>query len=320
MFCHQFKLTDWLRIRYGLLYAIDPASDGPIPISTTAASVVGYFEKQRMRSADSFMEIPKMESFGSVHNRLWSSTSDLSFSNSSFEFVAHHIVQQSDGCYTPQNSLRIEIWSNNPLYSSVPIAFDEVDVKSWVSAKCAAQQKGSRDVTEERFQVIKPFDAIRSSALVEMQSLKQLDIPIKLRVSLNYKQTWLATIEIGRVSPLMGLKIVDVDAFSQRMTLTIIADNGIRVGFRKVPPASVVILNGSKVPGLSRSVVLQGPMAPLQALLSELLVEGAISGSGYVTITIDDGGGTGISNLPSLNSTFHLQVWMLESIHKCSHH
>ena len=261
-----------------------------------------------MRSIDSSMEIPRMESFGSVHNRLWSSTSDLSFPNSSFEFVAYHIFQESDGCYTPQNALRIEIWSNNPLYSSVPIAFDEIDVKSWVSAKCAAQQKGSRDITEERFQVIKPFDAIRSSALVELQSLKQLDIPVKLRVTLNYKQIWLATIEIGRVSPLMGLQIVDVDAFSQSMTLTIIADNGIVVGFRKVPPASVIILNGAKIPGLSQSVVLRGQMALLQALLSELLVEGSISGSGNVTINIDDGGGTGISNLPSLNSTFHLQV------------
>ena len=261
-----------------------------------------------MRSIDSSMEIPRMESFGSVHNRLWSSTSDLSFPNSSFEFVAYHIFQESDGCYTPQNALRIEIWSNNPLYSSVPIAFDEVDVKSLVSAKCAAQQKSSRDITEERYQVIKPFNAIGSSAMIELQSIKQLDDPIKLRLSLSYKQSWLASIEVGRVTPLMGLQIVDVDAFSQRMTLTIVADVGIRVGFRKVPAASVAMLNGSKVPGLSRSVVLQGQMSPLQSLLSELLVESAYPGTGYVTITIDDGGGTGISTLPSLNSTFLLQV------------
>ncbi len=249
-----------------------------------------------------------MESFGSVHNALWSSTSDLSFPDSSFEFAAHHIIQESDGCYTPQNALRIEVWSNDPLYSSIPVAFDEVDVKSLVSAKCAAQQKSSRDITEERYQVIKPFNAIGSSAMIELQSIKQLDDPIKLRLSLSYKQSWLASIEVGRATPLMGLQIVDVDAFSQRMTLTIVADVGIRVGFRKVPAASVAMLNGSKVPGLSRSVVLQGQMSPLQSLLSELLVESAYPGTGYVTITIDDGGGTGISTLPSLNSTFLLQV------------
>ncbi len=249
-----------------------------------------------------------MESFGSVHNALWSSTIDLSFPDSSFEFAAHHIIQESDGCYTPQNALRIEVWSNDPLYSSIPVAFDEVDVKSLVSAKCAAQQKSSRDITEERYQVIKPFNAIGSSAMIELQSIKQLDDPIKLRLSLSYKQSWLASIEVGRVTPLMGLQIVDVDAFSQRMTLTIVADVGIRVGFRKVPSASVAMLNGSKMPGLSRSIVLQGQMSPLQSLLSELLVESAYPGTGYVTITIDDGGGTGISTLPSLNSTFLLQV------------
>jgi hypothetical protein len=293
-----------------LLYAIDPASDGPVPIATTSASVVAYFERQRRRSADSSVKIPSMESFGSVHNRLWSSTADISFLNTSFEFVAEHIVQDRDGCYTPQNSLRLEIWSNHPLYSSVPVAFDEVDVNNWVSAKCAAQQKGSRDITEERFQLIKPFSPIVSSAIIQLRSVKQLDDPIKLHVSLNYKQSWRATVEVGRVTPLMGLQIVDVDAFSQKMTLTITANLGIKIGFRKTPPSSIVILAG-RVPGLSQSVILQGLMAPLQVSLSELLVESSFSGTGFVNFTIDDGGGTGISNLPSLNSTFYLQVWML---------
>jgi hypothetical protein len=249
-----------------------------------------------------------MESFGSVQNRLWSSTADLLFPNASFEFVASHIFQESDGCYTPQNTLRIEIWSNNPLYSSVPIAFDEVDVKSWVSAKCAAQQKGSRDITEERFQLIKPFTSIRSSAVIQLQSIKQLDDPVKMQLNLSYKQNWRVTIEVGRVTALMGLQIVDVDAFSQRMTLTVLADAGIKVGFRKFLPASILILNSSSIPGMSRSIVMQGQRASLQALLSELLVEGASPGTGNVLFTIDDGGGTGISDLPSLNSTFSLQV------------
>ena len=287
---------------------MEPLSGGPLPIATTSASVVGYFERQKLRSKDSSAEIPKMESFGSVHNRLWSSTADLSFPNASFEFVASHIFQESDGCYTPQNTLRIEIWSNNPLYSSVPIAFDEVDVKSWVSAKCAAQQKGSRDITEERFQLIKPFTSISSSAVIQLQSIKQLDDPVKMQLKLSYKQSWRVTIEVGRVTALMGLQIVDVDAFSQRMTLTVVADAGIKVGFRKFLPASVLILNSSSIPGMSRSIVMQGQRASLQALLSELLVEGASPGTGNVLFTIDDGGGTGISNLPSLNSTFSLQV------------
>ena len=291
-----------------MLYAMDPVSDGPLPIATTTASVVAYFEKQKSRSADSSVEIPKMETFGSVYNKLWSSTADLSFPNASFDFVASHILQESDGCYTPQNALRFEIWSNNPLYSSVPIAFDDVDVKNWVSAKCAAQQKGSRDITEERFQLIKPFNAISSSAVIQLQSLKQLDEPVKLQVSLNYRQSWRAIVEVGRVTTLMGLQIVDVDAFSQRMTLTIVADAGIKIGFLKFPPASVTVLNGAKVPGLTQSVVLQGQMVLLQALLSELIVEGASAGTGHITFTIDDGGGTGISELPSLNSTFALQV------------
>ena len=287
---------------------MEPLSGGPLPISTTSASVVGYFERQKLRSKDSSAEIPKMESFGSVHNRLWSSTADLSFPNASFEFVASHIFQESDGCYTPQNTLRIEIWSNNPLYSSVPIAFDEVDVKSWVSAKCAAQQKGSRDITEERFQLIKPFTSISSSAVIQLQSIKQLDDPVKMQLKLSYKQSWRVTIEVGRVTALMGLQIVDVDAFSQRMTLTVVADAGIKVGFRKFLPASVLLLNSSSIPGMSRSIVMQGQRASLQALVSELLVEGASPGTGIVLFTIDDGGGTGISNLPSLNSTFSLQV------------
>lgn len=287
---------------------MEPLSGGPLPIATTSASVVGYFERQKLRSKDSSAEIPKMESFGSVHNRLWSSTADLSFPNASFEFVASHIFQESDGCYTPQNTLRIEIWSNNPLYSSVPIAFDEVDVKSWVSAKCAAQQKGSRDITEERFQLIKPFTSISSSAVIQLQSIKQLDDPVKMQLKLSYKQSWRVTIEVGRVTALMGLQIVDVDAFSQRMTLTVVADAGIKVGFRKFLPASVLLLNSSSIPGMSRSIVMQGQRASLQALLSELLVEGASPGTGIVLFTIDDGGGTGISNLPSLNSTFSLQV------------
>jgi hypothetical protein len=287
---------------------VEPLSGGPLPIATTSASVVGYFERQKLRSKDSSAEIPKMESFGSVHNRLWSSTADLSFPNASFEFVASHIFQESDGCYTPQNTLRIEIWSNNPLYSSVPIAFDEVDVKSWVSAKCAAQQKGSRDITEERFQLIKPFTSISSSAVIQLQSIKQLDDPVKMQLKLSYKQSWRVTIEVGRVTALMGLQIVDVDAFSQRMTLTVVADAGIKVGFRKFLPASVLLLNSSSIPGMSRSIVMQGQRASLQALLSELLVEGASPGTGIVLFTIDDGGGTGISNLPSLNSTFSLQV------------
>jgi hypothetical protein len=287
---------------------VDPLSDGPVPIATTSASIVGYFERQKLRSQDSSADIPKMESFGSVQNRLWSSTADLSFPNASFEFVASHIFQESDGCYTPQNSLRIEIWSNNPLYSSVPIAFDEVDVKSWVSAKCAAQQKGSRDITEERFQLIKPFTSISSSAVIQLQSIKQLDDPVKMQLNLSYKQNWRVTIEVGRVTALMGLQIVDVDAFSQRMTLTVLADAGIKVGFRKFLPASILILNSSSIPGMSRSIVMQGQRASLQALLSELLVEGASPGTGNVLFTIDDGGGTGISNLPSLNSTFSLQV------------
>ena len=287
---------------------MEPLSGGPLPIATTSASVVGYFERQKLRSKDSSAEIPKMESFGSVHNRLWSSTADLSFPNASFEFVASHIFQESDGCYTPQNTLRIEIWSNNPLYSSVPIAFDEVDVKSWVSAKCAAQQKGSRDITEERFQLIKPFTSISSSAVIQLQSIKHLDDPVKMQLKLSYKQSWRVTIEVGRVTALMGLQIVDVDAFSQRMTLTVVADAGIKVGFRKFLPASVLLLNSSSIPGMSRSIVMQGQRASLQALLSELLVEGASPGTGIVLFTIDDGGGTGISNLPSLNSTFSLQV------------
>jgi hypothetical protein len=287
---------------------VDPLSDGPLPIATTSASIVGYFERQKLRSKDSSADIPKMESFGSVQNQLWSSTADLSFPNASFEFVASHIFQESDGCYTPQNTLRIEIWSNNPLYSSVPIAFDEIDVKSWVSAKCAAQQKGSRDITEERFQIIKPFTSISSSAVIQLQSIKQLDDPVKMQLNLSYKQSWRVTIEVGRVTALMGLQIVDVDAFSQRMTLTVVADAGIKVGFRKFLPASVLILNSSSIPGMSRSIVLQGQRASLQALLSELLVEGASLGAGNVLFTIDDGGGTGISNLPSLNSTFSLQV------------
>ncbi len=287
---------------------MDPLSDGPLPIATTSASIVGYFERQKLRSKDSSADIPKMESFGSVQNQLWSSTADLSFPNASFEFVASHIFQESDGCYTPQNTLRIEIWSNNPLYSSVPIAFDEIDVKSWVSAKCAAQQKGSRDITEERFQIIKPFTSISSSAVIQLQSIKQLDDPVKMQLNLSYKQSWRVTIEVGRVTALMGLQIVDVDAFSQRMTLTVVADAGIKVGFRKFLPASVLILNSSSIPGMSRSIVLQGQRASLQALLSELLVEGASLGAGNVLFTIDDGGGTGISNLPSLNSTFSLQV------------
>jgi hypothetical protein len=132
-----------------------------------------------------------------------------------------------------------------------------------------------------------------------------------LHVSLTYRQQWRATIEVGRVTPLMGLQIVDVDAFSAKMTLTVIADVGITVGFRKFPPSSITILGGSKVPGLSQKVVLQGQMAPLQDLLSELLVEGVVPGIGYVKFTIDDGGGTGISDVPSLNSTFSLQVWLL---------
>ena len=287
---------------------MDPLSDGPVPIATTSASVVGYFERQKLRGIESSAEIPKMESFGSVQNRLWSSTVDLSFPNASLEFVASHIFQESDGCYTPQNTLRIEIWSNNPLYSSVPIAFDEVDVKSWVSAKCAAQQKGSRDITEERFQLIKPFTSISSSAVIQLQSIKQLDDPVKMQLKLSYKQSWRVTIEVGRVTALMGLQIVDVDAFSQRMTLTVVADAGIKVGFRKFLPASVLLLNSSSIPGMSRSIVMQGQRASLQALLSELLVEGASPGTGIVLFTIDDGGGTGISNLPSLNSTFSLQV------------
>ena len=287
---------------------MEPLSGGPLPIATTSASVVGYFERQKLRSKDSSAEIPKMESVGSVHNRLWSSTADLSFPNASFEFVASHIFQESDGCYTPQNTLRIEIWSNNPLYSSVPIAFDEVDVKSWVSAKCAAQQKGSRDITEERFQLIKPFTSISSSAVIQLQSIKQLDDPVKMQLNLSYKQNWRVTIEVGRVTALMGLQIVHVDAFSQRMTLTVLADAGIKVGFRKFLPASVLLLNSSSIPGMSRSIVMQGQRASLQALLSELLVEGASLGAGNVLFTIDDGGGTGISNLPSLNSTFSLQV------------
>jgi hypothetical protein len=282
-------------------------------MATTTASVVAYFERQRSRSSDSSAEIPIMESLGSVHNRLWSSTADVSFPNASFEFVAEHIVQERDGCYTPQNSLRIEIWSNHPLHSSVPIAFDEVDVRNWVSAKCAAQQKSSRDITEERFQLIKPFNSIASSAVIEMHSLKQLNAPIKLHVTLNYRQSWRVTVEVGRVTPLMGLQIVDVDAFSQKMTLTVTANIGIKVGFRQTPPSSIAVLAG-KVPGLSESVILHGLMAPLQALLSELLVESSFPGTGYITFTIDDGGGTGISNLPSLNSTFHLQV-----SHTCCH-
>ena len=291
---------------------MDPVSDGPLPIATTTASVVVYFEKQKSRTADSSVQIPKMETFGSVHNKLWSSIADLSFPNASFDLVASHILQESDGCYTPQNALRFEIWCNNPLYSSIPIAFNEVDVKNWVSAKCAAQQKGSRDITEERFQLIKPFNAISSSAVIQLQSLKKLDDPVKLQVSLNYRQSWRATIEVGRVTPLMGLQIVDVDAFSQRMTLTVVADPGIKVGFRKFPPASVTVLNGAKVPGLSQSIVLQGQLVLLQSLLSELLVEGASPGTGHITFTIDDGGGTGISEFPSLNSTFTLQVcWLL---------
>jgi hypothetical protein len=287
---------------------VDPLSDGPVPIATTSASVVGYFERQKLRSIESSAEIPKMESFGSVQNRLWSSTVDLSFPNASLEFVASHIFQESDGCYTPQNALRIEIWSNNPMYSSVPIAFDEIDAKSWVSAKCAAQQKGSRDITEERFQIIKPFTAISSSAVIQLQSTKQLEVPIKMRLQLSYRQSWRVTIEVGRVTALMGLKIVDVDAFSQRMTLTVVADAGIKVGFRKFLPASIVLLNSSSIPGMSRSVVMQGSRSSLQELLSELLVEGASPGTGNVLFTIDDGGGTGISDLPSLNSTFSLQV------------
>jgi hypothetical protein len=287
---------------------VDPLSDGPVPIATTSASIVGYFERQKLRSQDSSADIPKMDSFGSVQNRLWSSTADLSFPNASFEFVASHIFQEGDGCYTPQNTLRIEIWSNNPLYSSVPIAFDEVDVKSWVSAKCAAQQKGSRDITEERFQLIKPFTSISSSAVIQLQSIKQLDDPVKMQLNLSYEQNWRVTIEVGRVTALMGLQIVDVDAFSQRMTLTVLADAGIKVGFRKSLPASILILNSSSIPGMSRSIVMQGQRASLQALLSELLVEGASPGTGNVLFTIDDGGGTGISNLPSLNSTFSLQV------------
>ncbi len=287
---------------------MDPLSDGPVPIATTSASVVGYFERQKLRSIESSAEIPKMESFGSVQNRLWSSTVDLSFPNASLEFVASHIFQESDGCYTPQNALRIEIWSNNPMYSSVPIAFDEIDAKSWVSAKCAAQQKGSRDITEERFQIIKPFTAISSSAVIQLQSTKQLEVPIKMRLQLSYRQSWRVTIEVGRVTALMGLKIVDVDAFSQRMTLTVVADAGIKVGFRKFLPASIVLLNSSSIPGMSRSVVMQGSRSSLQELLSELLVEGASPGTGNVLFTIDDGGGTGISDLPSLNSTFSLQV------------
>ena len=287
---------------------MDPVSDGPLPIATTTASVVAYFEKQKSRSADSSVEIPKMETFGSVYNKLWSSTADLSFPNASFDFVASHILQESDGCYTPQNALRFEIWSNNPLYSSVPIAFDDVDVKNWVSAKCAAQQKGSRDITEERFQLIKPFTSISSSAVIQLQSIKQLDDPVKMQLKLSYKQSWRVTIEVGRVTALMGLQIVDVDAFSQRMTLTVVADAGIKVGFRKFLPASVLLLNSSSIPGMSRSIVMQGQRASLQALLSELLVEGASPGTGNVLFTIDDGGGTGISDLPSLNSTFSLQV------------
>jgi hypothetical protein len=261
-----------------------------------------------MRSEDSFVDIPKIETFGTVHNRLWSSTADLMFPNASFEFVADHILQNSDGCYAPQNALRIEIWSNDALYSSIPVAFDEIDLKNWVLAKCAAQQKGSRDITEERFQLIKPFNSISASAIIPLQSIKVLDNPVKLHVSLHYTQKWRVVVELGRVTPLMGLQIVDVDAFSQRMVLTIVADPGIRVGFRRFPPPSIAVLNGSKVPGLSQSVVLQGQMAPLQALLSELLVESASPGRGFVKFVIDDGGGTGISNLPTLNSTFLLQV------------
>lgn len=311
MYFRNAVLFNYPQNRYGLLYNKDPMSDQPVPSATTTASVVAYFERQRRRSADSFVNIPKIESFGSIHNRLWSSTADMTFPNASFEFVAEHILQESNGCYTPQNTLRIEIWSNHPLYSSVPIAFDEVDVNSWVSAKCAAQQKGSRDVTEERFQLIKPFNSIGSSAVIQLQSIKQLDTPVRLHVSLTYRQQWRATIEVGRVTPLMGLQIVDVDAFSAKMTLTVIADVGITVGFRKFPPSSITILGGSKVPGLSQKVVLQGQMAPLQDLLSELLVEGVVPGIGYVKFTIDDGGGTGISDVPSLNSTFSLQVWLL---------
>jgi hypothetical protein len=249
-----------------------------------------------------------MESFGSVHNRLWSSTADMSFPNSSLEFVAEHIVQERDGCYTPQNALRIEIWSNHPLYSSIPVAFDEVDVKSWVSAKCAAQQKSSRDITEERFQLIKPFNPIKSSAIIQLQATKKLDMPLKLQVTLDYRQSWRVTVEVGRVTPVMGLQIVDVDAFSQQMTLMINASVGIKVGFRKVPSSSITIAAGSKVPGLSQSITMQGQMAAIQGLLTELLVESSISGIGHISFTIDDGGGTGISNLPSLNSTFTLQV------------
>jgi len=278
-----------------------------VPVAKTTASVVAYFERQRRRSADASVDIPKMESFGSVHNRLWSSTADMSFPNSHFEFVAEHIVQESDGCYTPQNALRIEIWSNHPLYSSIPVAFDEIDVNSWVSAKCAAQQKGSRDITEERFQLIKPFNPIISSAVIQLQTTKKLDAPIKLNVTLDYRQSWRVTVDVGRVTPLMGLRIVDVDAFSEKMTLKITASVGIKVGFRTIPLSSITILAG-KVPGLSQSIVLRGQMSPLQVLLTELLVESSFSGNGNVSFTIDDGGGTGISNLPSLNSTFFLQV------------
>jgi hypothetical protein len=296
-----------------LLYDIESTSDGPVPIAKTTASVVAYFERQRRRSADASVEIPSMESFGSVHNRLWSSTADLSFPNASFDFVAEHIVQERDGCYTPQNSLRIEVWSNHPLYSSVPVAFDEVDLNNWVAAKCAAQQKESRDITEERFQLIKPFNPIVSSATIHLRSVKQLEVPIRLHVSLSYRQSWRVSVEVGHVTPLMGLQIVDVDAFSQTMTLTIFASYGIKVGFRKSRPSSIAILAGN-VPGLSQSVILQGQMAPLQVLLSELLVESSFPGIGNVTFIIDDGGGTGISNLPSLNSTFHLQAWQLNHI------
>ena len=186
------------------------------------------------------------------------------------------------------SSLAIELWLSDDIVSCI--------------------QKGSRDITEERFQLIKPFTSISSSAVIQLQSIKQLDDPVKMQLKLSYKQSWRVTIEVGRVTALMGLQIVDVDAFSQRMTLTVVADAGIKVGFRKFLPASVLILNSSSIPGMSRSIVMQGQRASLQALLSELLVEGASPGTGNVLFTIDDGGGTGISNLPSLNSTFSLQV------------
>jgi len=69
------------RLRAGTVYLMlwTLSAMGHYQIATTTASVVVYFEKQKSRTADSSVQIPKMETFGSVRDKLWSSIADLSF-------------------------------------------------------------------------------------------------------------------------------------------------------------------------------------------------------------------------------------------------